>query len=163
MDKKLILSKIKLHYNLRHDADLARFLGIKPQTLSSWYSRNVFDIELLYAKCEEIDANFLLTGCGEMLRTKIVHNSQDTHVHIQSNTSKNTSKGNNQSLIQQGINVSGDNTVLDTSGYLQQIIQEKDERIKEKDERIKEKDERIRELMSEKDELKQIIDELKNK
>ena len=68
IDKCLILSEIKSYYKLKTDADFARFLGIKPQTLSSWYTRNVFDIELLYAKCVDIDANWLLTGRGEMLR-----------------------------------------------------------------------------------------------
>lgn len=54
---------------IKKDAEFARFLGIKPQTLSSWYSRNTFDIELLYAKCEFISADWLLTGKGEMLKS----------------------------------------------------------------------------------------------
>jgi hypothetical protein len=37
IDKGLILSEIKLHYNFKVDADFARFLGISPQTLYSWY------------------------------------------------------------------------------------------------------------------------------
>lgn len=52
-----------MHHNIKTDADFARFLGIKPQTLSTWYARNSFDYELLYAKCD-VDANFLLTGEG---------------------------------------------------------------------------------------------------
>ena len=68
IDKALILSKIKSHYNFEKDADFARFLEIKPQTLSSWYSRNTFDIELLYSKCVEINPEWLLTGKGEMLK-----------------------------------------------------------------------------------------------
>ena len=67
--KALILSKIKSHYNFEKDADFARFLEIKPQTLSSWYSRNTFDIELLYSKCVEINPEWLLTGEGEMLKS----------------------------------------------------------------------------------------------
>lgn len=69
IDKALILSKIKSHYNFEKDADFARFLEIKPQTLSSWYSRNTFDIELLYSKCVEINPEWLLTGEGEMLKS----------------------------------------------------------------------------------------------
>ena len=68
IDKSLILNKIKTHFSFKSDAAFARFLDIKPQTLATWYSRNTFDIELLYAKCEGIDGNFLLTGKGEMLR-----------------------------------------------------------------------------------------------
>lgn len=69
IDKALILNKIKSMYNFQKDAEFARFLGIKPQTLSSWYSRNTFDIELLYAKCVELNAEWLLTGKGDMLKS----------------------------------------------------------------------------------------------
>jgi hypothetical protein len=67
-NKGLILNEIKSHYKFKSDADFARFLGIKPQTLSSWHTRNTFDYELIYAKCVGIDANWLLTGSGSMLR-----------------------------------------------------------------------------------------------
>ena len=84
IDKGLILSEIKSHYGLKTDADFARFLGIKPQTLASWYTRNSFDIELLYAKCVDIEPDWLLSGSGHMLRNNI-SNSSDAHL---SNTSK---------------------------------------------------------------------------
>jgi len=64
----LILNDLKLHYNFKSNTDFAKFLGIAPQTLSSWYSRCSVDYELLYAKCVGIDANWLLTGAGAMLR-----------------------------------------------------------------------------------------------
>lgn len=72
IDKSLILNKIKEEYSFKKDAEFARFLEIKPQTLASWYSRNTFDIELLYAKCELIDGNFLLSGKGNVLRSTSV-------------------------------------------------------------------------------------------
>jgi len=62
VDKVLILNKIKFHYGFNTDAEFARFLNIKPQTLSSWYSRNTFDVDLLYAKCIDIRAEFILSG-----------------------------------------------------------------------------------------------------
>jgi len=68
LDKTLILKKIKEHLGYKKDVDFAKYLGISPQTLASWYTRNTFDLEVLYAKCVNIDANFLLTGEGEMLR-----------------------------------------------------------------------------------------------
>lgn len=67
-NKSLILKEIKKHYSIKSDADFARFLDIKPQTLSSWYSRNTFDIDLIYSKCVDIDGNWLLTGKGSMLK-----------------------------------------------------------------------------------------------
>ena len=72
IDKSLILNKIKEEYSFKKDAEFARFLEIKPQTLASWYSRNTFDIELLYSKCELIDGNFLLSGKGNVLRNTSV-------------------------------------------------------------------------------------------
>lgn len=63
-DKTLILNKIKDSYFFKKDTDFAKFLGLKPQTLSSWYSRGTFDIELLYSKCVDINADFLITGKG---------------------------------------------------------------------------------------------------
>ncbi len=62
IDKVLILNKIKLHYGFKSDAEFARFLTIKPQTLSSWYSRNTFDVDLVYAKCGDINPEFILVG-----------------------------------------------------------------------------------------------------
>lgn len=70
IDKSLILNEIKKHYSFKKEIDFANFLDVKPQTLASWHSRNVFDIELLYEKCNEISAEFLLTGKGEILRKK---------------------------------------------------------------------------------------------
>lgn len=70
MDKSLILNKVKSYLNLKSDTELANFLGIKPQVLSNWRARNTFDTELIYTKCVDIDANWLLTGEGEMLKSE---------------------------------------------------------------------------------------------
>jgi hypothetical protein len=72
-DKKLILNVIKKHYSFKTDAEFARFLDIKPTTLSSWYSRNAINHELIYDKCVDIDGNWLLSGQGEMLRKNNNH------------------------------------------------------------------------------------------
>lgn len=67
-NNSLILNEIKSHYKFKKDSHFADFLGIAPTTLSSWHSRNSFDYELVYAKCGDIDGNWLLTGEGPMLR-----------------------------------------------------------------------------------------------
>lgn len=67
-DKSLILNRIKSHYNLATNADLAKFMGIAPTTISSWYSRNTFDYDLLFAKCVGLDKEWLLTGEGFALK-----------------------------------------------------------------------------------------------
>ena len=70
MDKSLILKELIAYYSDGKNTDFAQKLGIKPQTISSWMARNTFDIELIYAKCENLDANWLLSGEGAMLLAK---------------------------------------------------------------------------------------------
>lgn len=68
VDKKLILNDIMNHLGVKKKSDFAKFLGIAPTTLSSWYARNTFDKDLIYSKCEFLNPNWLLTGEGEMLK-----------------------------------------------------------------------------------------------
>lgn len=70
-DKKLILNKIKDEYQFKSDTAFAEFLGIKPQTLSSWYTRNSFDIDLIYSKCVNINTDFLLSGNGPVFKPAV--------------------------------------------------------------------------------------------
>jgi uncharacterized protein YjcR len=68
MEKRAIVQRIIGHYTHGNKASFARKLGVSPQLINTWISRNTFDIDLIYAKCEFISAEFLLTGQGEMLR-----------------------------------------------------------------------------------------------
>jgi|SRR5690606_5573934 len=61
-DKTLILNKIKLHYGFKSDAEFARFLGIKANSLSNWYKRNTIDYDLVFTKCEDINLEWLLSS-----------------------------------------------------------------------------------------------------
>lgn len=70
MDKSLILNKLKSHLQIESDKKFADFLGIKPNVLSNWHKRNTYDPELLYTKCEFVNASFLLTGEGPMLKNE---------------------------------------------------------------------------------------------
>lgn len=63
-----MLDAIKSHLNMSKNADFARFLGISSQAVSNWYTRNTFDAELLYTKCDFINPAWLLTGKGSMLK-----------------------------------------------------------------------------------------------
>ena len=69
MDKAAILSKIKAHCGFKKDSDLARRLGISPQTLSNWKTRKTYDPQLIYTKCPELNPEWLLTGKEPMLKT----------------------------------------------------------------------------------------------
>lgn len=69
IDKTLILNKIKDAYLFKTDTAFANYLGIKPQTLSSWLTRNTFDIDLIYSKCVNINPEFLISGIGSVKRS----------------------------------------------------------------------------------------------
>lgn len=66
-----MLDAIKTHLNMTKNADFARFLGISSQAVSNWYTRNTFDAELLYTKCDFINPAWLLTGKGSMLKDNL--------------------------------------------------------------------------------------------
>lgn len=70
INKSLILNKLKEYLGFKKNKDFAEFLGIAPQTLSSWYSRNTFDVALVANKCTDINISWLLTGIGAMLDPK---------------------------------------------------------------------------------------------
>ena len=65
--KSEMLDAIKAYLNMTKNSEFARFLGISSQAVSNWYSRNTFDAELLYTKCDFINPAWLLTGKGSML------------------------------------------------------------------------------------------------
>jgi len=69
MDKSLILNDIKKYLRLKTDTDFASYLGITPQALSNWKSRNTIDERLIAEKCDFLNYDWLLTGNGEMLKS----------------------------------------------------------------------------------------------
>ena len=68
MDKTLILNRLKKAKKITSDTQFAKILGIKTSTLSSWKQRNSIDFEKIFANCEEISIDWLLTGEGNMLK-----------------------------------------------------------------------------------------------
>ena len=75
MDKKYILNLLIKHYADGNKSRFASMLGVSPQAISTWEKRNTFDIELIYSKCENLNAKWLLTGIGEMF----VNDEQEPH------------------------------------------------------------------------------------
>lgn len=65
LDKSAVLNRIKEHYSLKGNADLARFLGVAPNTITNWYGRSTFDIDIIYTKCEGVSFDWLFTGHGK--------------------------------------------------------------------------------------------------
>jgi hypothetical protein len=64
MDKTAILNRLKEMTGSSSDADLARYLGISPATLSNWKSRGSIDYDLVFSKCDDWNLQWLLTGKG---------------------------------------------------------------------------------------------------
>lgn len=68
MDKKERLLLLIEHYSDGNKSEFARKIGVSPQAISTWVSRNTFDIDLVYSNCENLSPEWLLTGEGEMLQ-----------------------------------------------------------------------------------------------
>lgn len=71
MDKKTMLIQLIQHYEDGNKTRFAKRLGLTPQGVSTWLSRGTIDYELVYAKCEHLNAEWLLTGRGSMLRKDV--------------------------------------------------------------------------------------------
>lgn len=56
------------YYDGGNKAQFANRLGLRPQTISSWIKRNSYDAEIIFAKCEDVSAEWLLSCEGDMLR-----------------------------------------------------------------------------------------------
>lgn len=67
MTKKERLEALIAHYSDGKPTKFAKTIGVAPSTISSWLKRNTFDHELLFAKCENISAEWLITGEGDMI------------------------------------------------------------------------------------------------
>lgn len=70
LTKRNILEALIDHYSNGSKAQFASLLGISRQGLSTWLSRETFDYDLVYSKCEHISGDWLLTGEGSMLRSE---------------------------------------------------------------------------------------------
>lgn len=63
--KGIILDRIKEAYKLKNNAELARFLGVKPNTISNWYARNSIDYDIIFSKCEGANLDWLINGISK--------------------------------------------------------------------------------------------------
>ncbi len=64
LNKGLILDRLKSAFNLSGNSELARFLGVAPNTITNWYNRNSIDFDIILPKCENLNLNWLFTGTG---------------------------------------------------------------------------------------------------
>jgi phage repressor protein C with HTH and peptisase S24 domain len=67
MDKKERLLALIDHFANGNKTQFAGMIGVSPQGLSTWISRDTFDTERIYSKCVGVSPHWLLTGEGPML------------------------------------------------------------------------------------------------
>lgn len=81
MDISLIINEIKFHLGIKTDSEFASFLGTTQSNIATWKKRNTINYELIIAKCPDIDANYLFSGKGPMLRSnkKIVEEYHEAY------------------------------------------------------------------------------------
>lgn len=66
-----ILERIKEAYQLKTDAEVADFLGLKPSTLSMQKNRGRLNIQRIIQKCSDLNKNWLLDGHGKMKKKEM--------------------------------------------------------------------------------------------
>lgn len=71
MTKKERLEALIAYYSDGKPTRFAKHIGVAPSTISTWIARDTFDYDLLFAKCEMISPEWLLTGNGSMLKTAL--------------------------------------------------------------------------------------------
>lgn len=71
MTKRERLEALIAHYSDGKPTRFAKHIGVAPSTISTWIARDTFDYDLLFAKCEKISPEWLLTGNGSMLKTAL--------------------------------------------------------------------------------------------
>lgn len=80
MTKKERLEALIAHYSEGKPTRFAKYIGVAPSTVSTWLARDSFDYDLLFAKCEAISSEWLLTGDGPMLNEDS-DSTPDTDTH----------------------------------------------------------------------------------
>lgn len=99
IDKTLIINRIKSAYHFKNDAELANFLGIAPNTLTNWKSRNSIDYDLIFTKCVDLNYDWLITGRGHIHR-QIEENKPLSNILAQPiGDNKNIDKIENENLL----------------------------------------------------------------
>lgn len=121
MEKSDMLECLINYYADGNKAKFSAQIGVKPQTVSAWISRNTFDAETLYAKCANISADWLLSyGEGDMIKT----NNSAT---VNGDGSVAVSGNNNSNVV-----AGGDSTALlqERIKHLEELLVEKERLIK---------------------------------
>lgn len=75
MTKSERVVKLIEYFGKGNKSEFARILDSTPQVVASWISRDTINYDLVYAKCEDINPHWLLTGEGGMLKSTVHQSS----------------------------------------------------------------------------------------
>ena len=67
MDKSRVLLSLIGYYTNGSKKEFAKMVGLSPQAISAWLTRNTYDVDLLSTKCVGVNPAYLLTGEEPML------------------------------------------------------------------------------------------------
>lgn len=73
-----IIDRLKQYLNFKTDTQLSDFLEVSQSTISTWKKRNSFDLDIIIAKCEDIDLNWLLAEEAETTEMPSLPQAQET-------------------------------------------------------------------------------------
>lgn len=62
MEPTAIIERLEESLGLKTDRALAEFLGVAPSIISNWKTRGIANYDLIFAKCENIDLNYVIRG-----------------------------------------------------------------------------------------------------
>lgn len=113
-----MLSALIQHFSAGNKAQFAKLLGVTPQTVSTWLARNTFDADKVFACCEGVNGDWLLSGAGPML--KEAPSAYDATVSGNSNGGSNITNSPNSP-----VNVNDSDTIR----QLLTMLEAKDEQI----------------------------------
>lgn len=120
IDINKILDDLKHYKGFRNDIDLASFLSITPSALSSWRKKNTLNFSRVAQKFPEVDANYLATGKGSMLKSENFQNVVQTTTQGENINQQNTvDSGENVNITR--ITNEQIEKVADNSQLLEQI------------------------------------------
>lgn len=133
LSKREILLQLIDYYANGNKSQFARKVGITSQVIANWLNRDMFDTEAIFSNCENVSAEWLLTGEGEMLKTPVSLNNSGVIV--------------GGGIRNSPIDIDNRHYYSDSPDVLRAQIEMLDDRIKEKDAQIKEKDAQIKSLL----------------
>lgn len=70
MNEKERLQRLMELRGFRKKKDFAAYLGIKENTLSNWFARGTFDMNLIESKFPDVNKSWLYTGDGQVVNEK---------------------------------------------------------------------------------------------